>query len=314
MAMEEFRFSAADFARARYGKRASPIRLLPVCVAFFVADSCGCDSEKSPTVANPIGSQILEVQDVQTLITQAVEQAERLNEKIVVAVTDREANILGVFRMTGSTGSMEDPVLGAVAKARTAAYLSSNQHGFTTLTACFITRKHFPPGVNNTPAGPLFGVPFSSLGGGDIQTNGGAVSGVPGNGQPGLTGVPGGVPIFKNRLLAGAWGLAVARLLSNCSKICLIVAPLSSTMKSLPSGRCWVTRCRRRSAATIFFWMAFGCSMPTPKLHGAISHFPLRTSPAAAPWIQDFPFGQRRRPNFLAKGRSISMPATILEF
>lgn len=168
----------------------------------------GCDSGKSPTIFISTERPQLTVEEVQTLIIQAVEMAERLNEKIVVAVMDREANILGVFRMNGTTGSLEDPVLGAAVKARTAAYLSSNQHGFTSLTACFITRSHFPPGVNNTPGGPLYGVPFSSIGGGDIQPNGGALPGQPGNGEPGLTGVPGGLPVFKNGLLAGAIGIS----------------------------------------------------------------------------------------------------------
>jgi uncharacterized protein GlcG (DUF336 family) len=199
-----------QFVRRIFAKKTNLLGacLLLATTMLFVVVISGCDSEKSPTIGNPISSQSLEVQDVQTIITQAVEQAERLDEKVVVAVTDREANILGVFRMNGSTGSVEDPIVGAVAKARTTSYLSSNQHGFTTLTACFITRKHFPPDVSNTPAGPLFGVPFSSLGGGDIQPNDGAIPGVPGNGQPGLTGVPGGVPIFKNGLLAGGVGIS----------------------------------------------------------------------------------------------------------
>ncbi|MCI0436394.1 MAG: hypothetical protein L0271_22550, partial [Gemmatimonadetes bacterium] len=38
-----------------------------------------------------------------------------------------------------------DAFLGAIAKARTAAYVSSNQNAFTSLTACFTTRAHFPP-------------------------------------------------------------------------------------------------------------------------------------------------------------------------
>ncbi|MFQ5649370.1 MAG: heme-binding protein [bacterium] len=169
----------------------------------------GCDSGGSPTFVTPIERPQLTGDEVQTLIARAVEQAERQNTAAVIAVSDREANILGVFRMTGSAGSAEDPTFGAIAKARTAAYLSSNQHGFTSLTACFITRSHFPPGIDNTAGGPLYGVPFSSLGGGDVQPNGGAVlPGRIGNGEPGLTGVSGGLPVFKDGLLAGALGVS----------------------------------------------------------------------------------------------------------
>jgi uncharacterized protein GlcG (DUF336 family) len=163
----------------------------------------GCDSEKAPTFPRPPGFVKLELQDVQTLIAQTVEQAERLNEKVVIAVTDREGNILGVFRMTGSTGSVENPVIGAVVKARTVSYLSSSQFSITTLTACFITRTHFPPGINNTPAGPLFSVVYSQLGGAKIQPNGSLVLG-----GPGLTGAPGGVSIYKNGALAGGLGVS----------------------------------------------------------------------------------------------------------
>jgi uncharacterized protein GlcG (DUF336 family) len=170
----------------------------------------GCNSAKNPTTSVPTDSPALTVQDVQTLMTQAVEQAQRLNENVYIAVVDREANILGVFRMNNApgVGLPQDAFLGAIAKARTAAYVSSNQCAFTTLTGCFTTRAHFPPLTNNTAAGPLFGVPFSSRGGGDVQPNGGAVPGQTPNGQPGLTALPGGLPIYKNGLLAGGIGVS----------------------------------------------------------------------------------------------------------
>jgi len=168
-----------------------------------------CDSETSPLIFVPTGSPDLDTTDVQLLMAHAVELAERLGAAVAVAVVDREANVLGVFRMTGVTDSdVFNETTGAIAKARTAAYLSSNQHAFTTLTACFITRPHFPPGINNTPGGPLYGVPYSSLGGGDIQPNGDSVMARPGDSLPGLTGVPGGVPIFKGNRLAGGLGVS----------------------------------------------------------------------------------------------------------
>ncbi|MGH7599900.1 MAG: GlcG/HbpS family heme-binding protein [bacterium] len=170
----------------------------------------GCNSAKNPTVSTPTDTPALTVQDVQTLMTQAVEQAQRLNENVYIAIVDREANILGLFRMNGAPNFAlpPDAFLGAIAKARTAAYVSSNQNAFTSLTACFTTRAHFPPLTNNTAAGPLFGVPFSNRGGSDIQPNGGAVPGAVVNGQPGLTALPGGVPIYKNGLLAGGIGVS----------------------------------------------------------------------------------------------------------
>jgi hypothetical protein len=132
----------------------------------MIFSSSGCKSNSMPTIAGSTNTPVLTVQDVQTLMAQAVEQAVRLNEKINVAVVDREGNVLGVFRMPGGQpiAAAAQALFGEIAKARTAAYLSSNQEAFTTLTACFITRSHFPPVAisNNTPAGPLFGVPFRS--------------------------------------------------------------------------------------------------------------------------------------------------------
>jgi uncharacterized protein GlcG (DUF336 family) len=186
-----------------------------VAIRLMCLGLCGCDSAKSPTTSTPTATPALTVQDVQTLMAQAVEQAQRLNENINVAVVDREANVLGVFRMNGSrpVGAANESLFGEIAKARTAAYLSSNRHGFTTLTACFITRSHFPPMSNNTPAGPLFGVPFSSRSDSDVQPNGGPRPPLgpqqpPAPGQPGLTNIPGGVPIYKNGALAGGLGIS----------------------------------------------------------------------------------------------------------
>jgi uncharacterized protein GlcG (DUF336 family) len=191
----------------------NPLFILVVTLFLSLAGFyLGCDSVKTPTISTSTAAGTLEVQDVQTLIAHAVEQAERLGVKASIAVTDREANVLGVFNMAGAPSpdiTVTNPIVGAIAKARTAAYLSSNQHGFTTLTACYITRNHFPPNIDNTAAGPLFGVPRSSLGGGDIQPNGDLSAGRPPLGTQGLTGVPGGVPIFKNGLLAGGIGVSV---------------------------------------------------------------------------------------------------------
>ena len=181
-------------------KKTSHICFLSILFTLFIfltIKISGCSTITGPFEVLTEVPQLTQA-DVEKLVTQAVEQADRLNKNILIGITDREGNVLAIFRMTGAIANTEG-VAGVITKARSAAYLSSNQHGFTTVTACFITRKHFPPGVLNTPGGPLFGVPMSSLPGGDVQPNG-----------SGLTGVPGGVPIFKNGLLAGAIGISGA--------------------------------------------------------------------------------------------------------
>jgi len=63
-----------------------------------------------------------------------------------------------------------DPLVGeAIAKAGSAAFLSSDNNAFSSRTAGFIVQQHFPPGVQNTPPGPLVGVNFSQLAFSDIN-------------------------------------------------------------------------------------------------------------------------------------------------
>lgn len=166
------------------------VLLTAYCVLY-----AGCETSQPFDTTPPSCNESLTIAEVQQLVRQAVELAERAQRNVTVGVTDREGNVLAVFEMTGTTGNAGV----SITKARTAAFLSSNQHAFTTLTACFITRSHFPPGVANTPAGPLFGVGFSNLPGGDIQPNGSA-----------LNDTPGGVPVYKNGCLVGGIGISGA--------------------------------------------------------------------------------------------------------
>ena len=57
----------------------------------------------------------------------------------------------------------------AIAKAGAAAFLSSGQNAFSSRTAGDIVQQHFPPGIANTPPGPLVGVNFSQLAFSDIN-------------------------------------------------------------------------------------------------------------------------------------------------
>ena len=53
----------------------------------------------------------LTTSDVQTIIAQAVSAAASLNRPVTVAVTDREGNVLGVFRMTGAPATNTGPAV-----------------------------------------------------------------------------------------------------------------------------------------------------------------------------------------------------------
>lgn len=156
----------------------------------------------------------LSAADVQKVIAQAVTQAVSLENKLTVAVTDREGNVLGVFRMTGAldktvigvsgkpTGGLQGTevpsTLAAISKAGTASFFATQGNAFTTRTAGFIIQEHFPPGIGFTSSGPLFGVQFSSLPCTDIK-------------QPplplGISGDPGGVPLYKEGVPVGGIGV-----------------------------------------------------------------------------------------------------------
>ena len=156
----------------------------------------------------------LTVSEVQTIISQAVSAAVSLNRAVTVAVTDREANVLGVFVMTGAPASttirsvgtagsglegMVAPAsLAAISKAGTGSLFSTTGNAFTTRTAGFIIQEHLPPGIEFRSGGPLYGVQFSSLPCSDIK-------------KPalplGLSADPGGLPIYKDGVAVGGVGI-----------------------------------------------------------------------------------------------------------
>lgn len=156
----------------------------------------------------------LTADDVKTIIAQAASAATALSHPVSIIVMDREANVLGFFPMSGSPGTttirsvgalgqgLEGTVVmsfqAAMAKAATAAFFSTHGNAFTTRTAGFIIQEHFPPGISFRPAGPLYGVQFSSLPCSDVSRL---------NGRLGLSGDPGGLPIYKNGEPAGGIGI-----------------------------------------------------------------------------------------------------------
>jgi uncharacterized protein GlcG (DUF336 family) len=163
---------------------------------------------------NPVTAGNLSVSEVQTVIAQAVSAAASLNRAVTVAVTDREGNVLGVFNMTGAPATTQirgggqagrgleaanvPATLAAISKAGTASFFSTQGNAFTTRTAGFIIQEHFPPRVDFTAGGPLYGVQFSSLPCTDIK-------------RPalplGLSADPGSVPLYKNGVSVGGVGI-----------------------------------------------------------------------------------------------------------
>ena len=142
----------------------------------------GCEGSCADTATD------LTVADVENITAQAVAEAQARGVNATIAVVDRVGNVLAVFRMNGATtsvtvaspgntvdGGLEGvnivpDSLAAIAKAVTAAYLSTEGNAFTTRTASQIVQDHFNPLDSLQPAGPLFGVQFSQLPCSDLLT------------------------------------------------------------------------------------------------------------------------------------------------
>ena len=171
----------------------------------------------------------LTADDVKKIISQAVAQADASGLKVTIAVTDKEGNVLGVFKMAGARNditigigtrcaagnSLGNPNCGlegirlappvvpdgtvpaAISKAGTAAVLSTAGGAFDPRIANFLLQEHIPPGIEGAASGPLFGVQFSQLLCSDVNPS-----------LPlGLAADPGGIPLYKNGQPVGGVGV-----------------------------------------------------------------------------------------------------------
>jgi uncharacterized protein GlcG (DUF336 family) len=121
-----------------------------------------------------------------------------------VAVVDRDGDLLGVFRMDDGTNFSYDV---AVQKARTAAFFSDDTHAFSARAIGFMAQPFFPPGINQTGAGPLFGLQNQlSLNAGNLADT--TLAGAKNPLKNGITIFPGGVPLYKKGKLVGAVGVS----------------------------------------------------------------------------------------------------------
>jgi len=172
----------------------------------------------------------LRASQVQRIIAQAVVEARARNRRATIAVVDRVGNVLAVFQMNGAGSTVKitsgrfnkrpptpgqagleelrvPSTLAAIAKAITAAYLSSEGNAFSTRTANQIVQEFFNPGERGQPSGPLFGVQFSQLPCGDLVQQGEAVGIGPRRSPLGLSADPGGLPLFSRGTPVGGIGV-----------------------------------------------------------------------------------------------------------
>jgi uncharacterized protein GlcG (DUF336 family) len=191
--------------------------------------SSGVSTTAPTSPAAPVSgtSPNLTEADVNAIMLQAVNEATARGKPAAIAVVDRVGNVLSLTLMPGAPGTatitslrgnntglenVQVPTpLAAIAKALTGAYLSSNGNAFSTRTANQIIQEHFNPGVKDTPGGPLFGVQFSQLPCSDFNTTAsgaaGATNAGPHRSPLGFSADAGGLPVYKNGVLAGGIGV-----------------------------------------------------------------------------------------------------------
>ncbi|GAC1633138.1 MAG: hypothetical protein NVS9B14_07350 [Candidatus Acidiferrum sp.] len=200
-------------------------------LAYLLAGCGGGSSIAPPPPPPPVTFQALTAGEVMNIVTAAA--ASVSTDTLVIAVTDRQGKVLGVFHKAGaplgalSLGNfslMENADDVAVQLARTGAFFSNNQAPLTSRTIRFISGIHLPPGVQNQPPADLYGIENTNRGcplSAELQTHGflpsHPVSGVKPLGiitgkkdtndsDPNVVN-PGGIPIYRGKVLVGGIGV-----------------------------------------------------------------------------------------------------------
>lgn len=211
-------------------KRRLASLLAAVAVAGLATVSCnsnaglgggGCSGQCSTTSA-----EFLSVADVEAILARGAFEAQARGAKATIVVMDRSGTVLGTFQMAGADpgfdirsgrnvkGGLEEARLqgaalpaafAGIAKAITAAYLSSEGNAFSTRTASQIIQENFNPREFSQPSGPLFGLQFSQLPCSDIPARTGTVG--PKASPIGIAADAGGLPLYRNGSLIGAVGV-----------------------------------------------------------------------------------------------------------
>ncbi len=227
-------------ANGRHGRCGGHVLAGLLAVALF--SSCRDDDEHGDDLTSPVFNPVvpLAVTEVECVLRAAARAVD--DPHLAVAVVDRIGNILAVWRRNPATPASD--LNKTVSVARATAFLSSSQGPLSSRTLEYISTFHFPPtfgppaplafatlpaqrvttGVRDTAQGPLWqiftsnrGAPFAGPGltvaetgvetlfepGKDLPPATNIDGSAP---SPGLSYLPGGIPLYKNGRVVGGVG------------------------------------------------------------------------------------------------------------
>ena len=193
-------------------------------VGIFIVGPLDGTSTPDGYLVGPQAGLSLTAGEVDSIIQQSVETANRtravirlpigLRSRMVIAVSDLDGTILGLFRMEDSTIFSIDV---AVAKSRNVVYFSSTTDpnvaldllevplgtAITNRTISFGSQPLYPPGIDGSGFGP-----FASLFLLDTLNPCSQGSQPPDLNQSGVVFFPGSIPLYRNGVLVGGLGVS----------------------------------------------------------------------------------------------------------
>lgn len=90
--------------------------------------------------------ETLSLTEVNQIVNQASLRATQVSPDSLIAVVDREGNVLVVWDTNPATAPTQAQIANAISKGGTACFLNGNQTALTSRTAGFIVQGNFPPG------------------------------------------------------------------------------------------------------------------------------------------------------------------------
>lgn len=134
-------------------------RTLAAALAIAALSTAGLSSQNTPSTRVGGAAQILTADDVLAVLNAAASAID--SRTMAAAVVDRNGSILGVYARPDAGDQTPDI---AVTVARAGAMFANDQAPLSSRTIRFISGIHFPPGVQDSPNAPLYGIENTNRG------------------------------------------------------------------------------------------------------------------------------------------------------